>query len=368
MKAAYRAGLALVDGLQARRDVCIHVESGLIESIESPATCPQGYFGGPGLVALPQPGIAHAHSGDHLFPEAGYDMRLQDLVAPPSGLKHRLLAAAPRDRLVEAIREYYSLAWRLGAGLLVDFREGGGEGCLAAKEAASLAPEGLAVVVLGRPGPGFPEGCDGVGLPSALDYDEATLRELASRYKPSMVHVAETPFLRESGDLERALEAGFTGLVHGTFLSPRDLDAVSDSGAWLVLCVRSNMWHGLGLPPVAAAAERVERLALGTDNAAWTTPNPWRELEAALLAARLQSAPAGEDLAAKLLDALLVQPYLMVGERPRVIAEGAPARFLLFNVEEWGVERAWSSLYALAKRLGGENLVARVDDGEVSLL
>ena len=368
-EAYFRVGLLLRgESLTVERDRCIIVRDGVVQSISSSSSCPREAFGGPGLVATPQPGLGHVHSGDHAFPEYGVDGRLRDLVAPPDGVKHRLLASTPRNRLVEAILEFYRLAWRLGVGLLVDFREGGGEGCLAAKEALSRAPQGLQVVVLGRPGPGFPEGCDGLGLSSPLDVPRERLVELASTLRPSMAHVAESPEARMAGDLEAALEAGLDAIVHGTFLSPRDLEELVAAGMGLVACPRSNLWHGLGAPPLWWAYRTGALLALGSDNAAWMPPDPWGEAIVALLLARSQGGPSGEGLAQWILHAIYTTPYRLVGERPRVIEEGSPARFLLFNVEGWGVERASSKYYALVKRLGPGNLIARVDDGEVSFL
>jgi len=364
---AVRAGLVLAgEGLEPLRDACVHVDDGVIVGLGSAASCPLDRLGSPSVVVVPQPGLAHVHSADHAFPEAGYDLRLDALVAPPGGLKHRLLARASAGELVEAIREFYTLAWRLGVGLLVDFREGGGEGCALAKRAASEAPEGLTVAVLGRPGPGFPGACDGVGLPSPLDYELRELERLAS-IKPSMVHVAETPATRQAGDLELALRAGFDAIVHGTFLSPGDLEALATAGTGLVLCPRSNMWHGLGAPPAhAALATEGLRVALGSDNGAWTPPNPWREAETLLLVARAQGGPSGEGLARRILESMFVEPYRLVGERPRVVEEGAPARFLVFDAAGWGLGREASPAYWALKRLGGENLKVRVDDGELA--
>jgi len=362
-----RAALALVGpDLEPRRDACITIRDGRVESIGSASACKGRVLGGPGTVVTPQPGVAHAHSADHAFPEYGTDMRLEELVAPPDGLKHRLLERAGDQAIVTAIREYYTLAWRLGVGLLVDFREGGGHGCQLARRALESVPEGIRVVLLGRPGPGFPHGCDGVGLASPLDYPPGRLRELASLH-PSMVHVAETLRARMMGDLELALEAGFDALIHGTHLTARDIDRVAEAGVGLVYCVRSNMWHGVGVPQAAYGLERLPRLALGTDNASWTPPDPWGEARMLLYLARLQGA-RGPGAARRVVEALFTMPYEMVGWRPAIIEEGGPASFLVFNVEGWGLLGSADLWSGIVKRLGKENLVARIDRGEVSFL
>lgn len=136
MDAAFRAGLALVgEGLEARRDTCIWVRDGMVESIETGSACPRDYIGGSRMAAVPQPANAHVHSADYLYQEYGVDLGLEELVAPPNGLKHRLLASSSREALVDAARRFYRESWKAGVGLVVDFRELGGLGCLTAREA-----------------------------------------------------------------------------------------------------------------------------------------------------------------------------------------------------------------------------------------
>jgi cytosine/adenosine deaminase-related metal-dependent hydrolase len=46
---------------------------------------------------------AHTHVGDSIAKEAGRGLTLEELVAPPDGLKHRLLEEASREELVGAM-------------------------------------------------------------------------------------------------------------------------------------------------------------------------------------------------------------------------------------------------------------------------
>ena len=365
---AIKAGLALVGAdLEVERDLCITIDEGMIVEISRGSSCPLDHIGGPDIVVTPQPGLAHTHSGDHAFPEYGVEEELSRLVAPPHGLKHKKLQATPQSRIEDAITEYYRLAWRYGVGLLIDFREGGGEGCSLSKRAVERTPEGLDVIVLGRPGPGFPDGCDGLGLSSPLDYDIDRLVELVRSLRPAFTHVAETRAARLQGDLERALEAGFDAVIHGTHLSDSDLELLAEKEVALILCPRSNLWHGLGIPPVREALSRLDLVGLGSDNASWMPPDPWREAEAAMLLARLKG-PSGEWLADKILKSVYVVPYGIVGMRPKIVEEGAPANMLLFDASDTGILRAESVKYGLVKRIGRENIVARVDRGEVSFV
>lgn len=344
-RASVKASLALVgEELEAKREVCLHLFDGIIESIEGWASCPTDAIGGD-AVLTPQPINAHIHSADNAFPEFGSDGKLEDLVAPPSGLKHRLLSATPPERLVTAIAEAYRIALSAGTGLIVDFREGGGAGC----QLARLAREetGADVLILGRPGPGWPEGCDGLGAPSPLYYED--FERLVQLHRPAMTHVAETRESREAGDLERALKAGVDAIVHGTHLSEEDLMALAERGVGLILCPSSNLWHSIGIPPIAKAIELGVRISLGSDNAAWLPPNVWLEARTALLLARAQGLK-GESVAREILRGIFVHGYLMAGRRPPVIEEGEPYSMLLLWDGGLGMSKAADPYSAIAKR------------------
>jgi cytosine/adenosine deaminase-related metal-dependent hydrolase len=54
-------------------------------------------------VILPAFVNAHTHIGDSIAKEAGEGLSLDELVAPPDGLKHRLLRAASHEEKVAAM-------------------------------------------------------------------------------------------------------------------------------------------------------------------------------------------------------------------------------------------------------------------------
>jgi len=363
---AVRAGIAFTGRpLRVERDRCYWVRNGQVESVESTASCPLTHLGSENTILTPTVGLGHTHSMDHAFPEYGVDRPLEELVAPPRGLKHRLLEGLSWKEAVEATLQYYRLAWRNGASLILDFRERGGFGCLTAKKALSTAPEGLKAIILGRPGEDWPLGCDGLGLNSPLDYNIGTVRELASQYRPSAAHVAETVDARRSGDLEAALEAGLDFIVHGTFLSCDDIGLLEEKGVGLVLCPSSNMWHSTGLPPVGCALSRLSRVSLGTDNAAWHGPDAWREASLALHVARLQGYRA-PSIARRIAEALFYGAYEIVGLEPPVPVEGGPATFLLWSGHDSRISESMEPFGGLVKRSGLLRLIARIDGGRIS--
>ena len=364
---AVRAGSVLVgEGLDVEFDKCIWVRDGYIESIEGYGSCPQDSIGGGDTIVMPQTSNAHVHSADNLWPEMGVDQPLRSLVSQPQGLKHRLLETVDPSLLVEGIRSFYTLAWRLGTGLLVDFREGGGAGCRLARKALDGVPRGLEVILLGRPGPGWPEHCDGLGLSSVVDYSEEDLRAATSLgWGVRATHIAEEPLVRAQGDLDIALKMGFNVLVHGTHLSSDDLELVKSRGASLVMCPRSNMWHGVGLPPIDEAIKSGVRFALGTDNAAWTPPDIMAEAYTALLVARLRGYKGG---GYPILKSVLIDGYRIFGREPRIVEEGRRAYFIIYHAPLSGIRRSRDPYSGIIKRVGTGILYARVDGGVVSRL
>ncbi len=363
---AVKAGLILRgEKLETTTDACIWIKDGVIEAITSSASCPTHYLGTSSILVTPQPVLAHVHSMDHAFPEYGINKNISELVAYPNGEKHARLKALTRDKMIAYTAEYYRYAWRLGVGLVVDFRELGGLGCTTAKEAYQIIPEGLSLIVLGRPGPEWPKGCDGLGISSPLDYSKNELRKLVNSVPIAVTHIAETREMREQGDLEIALDTGFQVLIHGTYLDEDDIAKISSEKRSLVLCTRSNMWHGLQIPPIDVVVKLGVDFGLGTDNAAWLPPDPWSEAMTLLLAGRLRGYKEAL-LAKRILDGLYINGYTMYGLEPRVVEEGVKASFLLWNVEDTGLYRAEDVYVGVVKRLVSARLLARIDKGVIS--
>ncbi|MEB3816441.1 MAG: amidohydrolase family protein [Desulfurococcales archaeon] len=362
---AIEAGLALLgEELAIRRNVCVWIRDGVVESIEGASTCPPTRLGGENRLLLPQPANAHVHSGDFAFPEYGIGLNLEELVAPPRGLKHLLLARTPRDKLLAAIEAFYLWAWRVGTGLLADFREGGGEGCRVAYEASKRLPPGMEVVILGRPGPGWPGACMGLGLSSPLDVDLKQLVRLASRHRPAGAHVAETRSSREAGDLERAIQAKLDFIVHGVHLSKEDLRALGEHGIALIACPRSNAWHSLGIPPLPDAWSEGLVVGIGTDNAGWMPPDIWEEARYAALSALLRGAPR-QVVARNVIEAIFVGGYKALRRTPRIVDEGVEAHMLLIAAEGRGILEALDPYWAIVKRVGADALEARIDGAAI---
>src|SRR5947199_6684220 len=96
------------------------------------------------------PGVwnAHTHLGDAIVTQ---ELRgtIEELVAPPHGLKHRVLAKAKDAAVIAAMRRAMATMVRTGTTGFSDFREGGLKGLkLLYAAAAALPIQGIA---RGRP-------------------------------------------------------------------------------------------------------------------------------------------------------------------------------------------------------------------------
>ena len=209
----------------------------------------------------------HTHCADYgLRVPAG--MSLQELVAPPDGLKHRYLRTAPDSEIAASMRRFDRDSRASGAVTFVDFREGGAHGCRLLRESAPGA------VILGRPtSPGFDPGeiddilsvADGIGISSVSDMDhgyiEAVADAVRERRRILALHVSER--VREDIDFVLSLDPAF--VVHMCEATDSDLLKCAEAEVPIVVCPTSNRYFGK-VPPIARAQAMGADLSIGTDN------------------------------------------------------------------------------------------------------
>ncbi|MFT4905432.1 MAG: cytosine/adenosine deaminase-related metal-dependent hydrolase [Natronomonas sp.] len=216
---------------------------------------------------------AHTHIGDSIAKEAGRGLSLEELVAPPGGLKHRLLADASREELVESMERSLQFMESGGTTAFLEFREGGVEGVEALLDAAGSRD--IEPVVFGREETEVIEVADGYGASGAHDSDFSEERRAAERAdKPFAIHAGEV----DQHDINPALDLDPNFLVHMVHAEEIHLERVQDSDTPVVVCPRSNLVTDAGLPPVEKLLERTT-VALGTDNVMLNSPSMFREME-----------------------------------------------------------------------------------------
>ena len=311
-------------------------------------------------MVMPPAANMHVHVLDYVAPESGLSLSIDEVVGEPHGIKYRLIREASKEDLLQVVREFRALSWRLGVGFIAEFRELGTYGLSIDK---GERPYGH--FVLGMPSTHdshtvrseltkLLEQSNGLGISSPLYFSEDILSYLISEFrkegKPVFSHVSETRETWELRDFDLILRAGPPDtVIHGTWLRHEELQTLSSRGINLVLCLRSNEWFKVGLPDLKAVYESGVNVSLGTDNCGWVKPDPWREAERLFTLARI----AGVNDARWVLKALLnASP---VGVKNRIV-EGGPANFIVLRYVGTVLERAKDKYAGLVKR-GGEDLV-----------
>ena len=279
---------------------------------------------------------AHTHIGDSIAKEAGEGLSLSELVAPPDGLKHRLLRAASREELVEGMTRSLSYMERSGTAAFVEFREGGVEGVEDIN--AALTTSSMGSVVLGRETVEAMELADGFGASGANDADFSTERR-ATREAGKLfgIHAGAV----DSADINPALDLEPDFLVHMTHAEDLHLQRLADSEIPGAVCPRSNIVTGVGRPPIQALAERTT-VALGTDNVFLNSPSMFREMA---FTAKLYDLPTRE-----VLRMATVNGAEMVGLDCGVVEPGRPASLLVLDGDSDNLAGVQDPVRAVVRR------------------
>lgn len=254
---------------------------------------------------------AHIHIGDSIVKDVGDGLSIKQLVEPPNGLKHQKLNEASDSQIVESMHETAKEMLYSGISTFIDFREGGIKGIELLKKAIYDLP--INACILGRSDKYYDstttpnearlitrellQHCDGIGLSGVEDVDSEIMLQIAEvcnqEGKLAMIHVAEYYDLQEQSvqmtnqtEVERALRAGFTNLVHVTYPIMQDFTLLSSTSPCIIACPRSNGMLSVGVPPVSAYVEEQIDVALGTDNVMFNKPDMFREMEYTLKAVR----------------------------------------------------------------------------------
>ncbi|SFR58982.1 amidohydrolase family protein [Halorubrum sodomense] len=308
-------------------------------------------------VILPAFVNAHTHIGDSIAKEAGEGLSLDELVAPPDGLKHRLLRDADREEKVAAMARTLRFMEATGTGTFLEFREGGVEGVAALRDA--LAGEGVAFgeraiesVVFGRDDPDVLSVADGYGASGARDADFGAVRAAArAADKPFGIHAGE----RDAADINPAMDLEPDFLVHMVHAEGIHLERLEDRGTPVVVCPRSNLVTNVGVPPVRRLTERTT-VALGTDNVMTDSPSMFREME---FAAKLSDLPARE-----ILRMATVNGAEIAGLNRGVVRKGADADLLVLDGDSDNLAGARDLVRAVVRRAGHADVSRVVIGGE----
>jgi cytosine/adenosine deaminase-related metal-dependent hydrolase len=320
-----------IDPIEGR----VVVEDGRIAAIEETTTDSTD-------VIVPAFVNAHTHMGDSIAKEAGGGLTLEELVAPPDGLKHRLLRAADRADLVTGMRRSLRFMESGGTAACIEFREGGVEGVEMIDEAASDL--GVDPVVLGRETVDAMEISDGFGASGANDADfERERRTTREAGKLFGIHAGEV----DDSDINPALDLEPDFLVHMVHPDSVHLDRIADSEIPIVLCPRSNLVTDVGVPPAERLHERTT-LALGTDNVMTNSPSMFREMA---FAAKLFDFSARE-----VLRMATINGAEIAGLDCGLIEEGRDAKLTVLDGDSDNLAGAQDVVRAVVRRAGVDDV------------
>ena len=220
---------------------------------------------------------AHVHLGDSAFKDPPF-LPLSELVGP-GGYKSRMLERIQREMLIEGMERSLHLMLSSGTIAFADFREGGAAGVAMLQEALKDMP--LLAYILGRPDASqteIPESCWGLGISSTRDHSPEIIAESVAQARRKNQAVGIHAGEAGRDDIEGALALQPDFLVHMNRAEDADLRQVASRGISVVVCPRSNLMTGVGLPPVAAMARHGINLAAGTDNVMISSPDMFEEM------------------------------------------------------------------------------------------
>lgn len=260
-----------------------------------------------GAVVCPSFINGHMHIGDSIIKDEGYSLSLSEMVKPPNGVKHKALANASDDELIDAMKQSMWEMLNSGTTHFIDYREGGIKGIKLLKKASKDIP--IKPIILGRDDSFYGDEpdlnkvkvairkilkiADGIA-PSGFgeitdDVARIIVEECEKQSKISSIHVAESESnqiesLNNFGktEIEKGVKNNFSQLVHLTNPKNNDLELVSKSQSNVVVCPRANATLNVGVCRLNEMLDLGLKPLLGTDNVMLNSPNMMRELEFSL--------------------------------------------------------------------------------------
>lgn len=223
----------------------------------------------------------HTHIADSFIRKKEIDLPrdLEKLVAPPDGIKHRMLRETHQVEIVEGMEESIESMIKTGVKHFCDFRENGIIGICELKTALKYWP--ISSTILSRPKKMeynqkeislLLRSSDGIGLSSISDWDYSTVKRIAEHVKKEEKILALHASERVREDIDKILDLKPDFLIHMVKATEEDLQKVRDENVAIVLCPRSNLFFDLKPDYSKFKIEGLD-LMLGSDNCMINSPN-----------------------------------------------------------------------------------------------
>jgi len=263
------------DGLKLKTNVSIEIDkSGKIaklfyDDIRADIT----YSKQPNYIMIPGLINSHIHICDSFAKEQGFNKDLLEVVAPPDGLKHKLLGSTSKEIKTQGIIEAASEMLANGITSFVDFRENGLAGINLLKKALDNSP--INYRILGRydnseDAKSILKNADGLGFAS---YDQLppkskeNLLLLKEQNLGKTIACHDAELSRDEFLFNKIIDDKLIDvIIHGTQYTIEDLKRIKENNISLVLCPRCNGYFGSGFPPISEINKLEIPISLGTDN------------------------------------------------------------------------------------------------------
>jgi len=275
---------------------------------------------------------AHTHIGDSFIREENIKLpkNVEELVAPPGGLKHKLLRETSDEDIIKGMEKSIDIMIKNGIEVFCDFRESGVLGISQLK--AALQFWKISPIILGRPDSLeydknetdiLLKNSDGIGLSSISDWDYSELQKIARQTKNKnkifAIHASE--LIRE--DIDKILDLKPNFLVHMVKATEADLVRVKESNIPVVACPRSNAFFGLKANVIMMKKVGID-IMLGTDNAMLNSPNILDEMT-------YLNAQFNEFSTEELLNMITYIPRKALNWDDCILGPDSPAKFIVLD-------------------------------------
>jgi len=223
---------------------------------------------------------AHTHIGDSFIREKDIELpkNIEELVAPPNGLKHKLLKETSDEDIIEGMGKSLDTMIKSGTNYFCDFRENGILGISQLKAALRLWK--INSLILSRPDSLdynkneidlLLKNSDGIAISSISDWNYSELTKISrdARQKNKIFALHASERTREKMDDILDLKPNF--LVHMLKASEADLTRARENNISIIVCPKANSFYGLK-PNFNLLKKVGVNLLLGTDNAMINSP------------------------------------------------------------------------------------------------
>lgn len=320
-------------------------QDGVIQELSSgslPTNVDKADILGKGIV-IPTLINPHTHIGDSIAKglELPEHPTIESLLAPPDGLKHKILRESNEAELIEAMRVTLREMLNSGIAGFADFRELGLKGVMQLRTAVEGLP--ITPIIFGRPQDQhyhqeeleqlLPQ-VDGIGISSISDYEYSELEKISELARSSdkrfALHVSER--VREDLGLVLDLKPDF--LIHMTKGTDDDFEVLGAEGVPVVICPRSNLFFG-NTPNIAGMLENNVTVGLGTDNVMLNAPDLFQEMRAAYNI--LNSQASDREIAAEIFQMGVTNARKVLNHKYHIPQQrleiGQEAKFILIEIQ-----------------------------------